>query len=381
MLDILVCPACGGRLAVTIFQRKQQAIPSIYFSHTKCSHYCAANDVELSLSPSARDFDCKGCYEDEIITGLLVCDCSNVFPILRGVPRIFPSALNYFLRDLAPWREKINALLPRSVEELLSDRITKEVDQVRKRFEFQWKKWGRGKHIYGRTKEQMLEWLAVKAAGSKIDTSFYPGKLVLDAGCGHGRYTECFQEFGAEVIGMDLGEGVDIAYEDSGHRPLEHFIQADILSAPFRKEIFDLVFSMGVLHHTPDAHAAFDKLAGLVAKRGMIRIWVFPKEGILWELSQKTIRSITTRLPPALLYPLCFLPVPLLKLKFSSAYSCTNLSNCSWKECAQVVWDWYSPKYQSHHTREEVKGWFEAASFSDLEFLPTTGVHLIGRKE
>ena len=34
------------------------------------------------------------------------------------------------------------------------------------------------------------------------------------------------------------------------------------------------------------------------------------------------------------------------------------------------TFDWWAPKYQYHHTVEELCGWFEAAGFGDLRVLP-----------
>lgn len=372
ILDILVCPNCGRRLNLMVFREEKRKEPSPSLAGTQCSEYCSFSDIKILGTLSDRVFDCRACYSLEVVAGLLRCDCREVFPIVRGVPRVFSGAWRQFQGDFEEWRSEIGKLLPPVGPEKTPGKISREVEQTKNRFEFQWLKWGRGEKIFGRNKEQMIDQLT-----EKLDISYYPGKLVLDGGCGHGRYVDCFQELGAEAVGMDLGEGIDIAYERYGHLPRAHFIQADILNIPLREKIFDFVFSFGVIHHTPSSRAAFVRLAGLVASGGRIMIWVYPKEAIWWEVSQKFIRSITTRLPPRILYYLCFLPVPLLGLK---TYSGTNLSNSSWGECAQVVWDWYSPKYQFHHSRPEVQGWFEAAGFGELEFL-SIDVGMIGVKK
>jgi len=377
ILDFIVCPDCGKHLRLEPLEHKRRENEIELSPVPRCSTYCALKGAEIAASSPTGDFDCCACYRDEIITGLLSCGCGALFPIVRGVPRVFHNALRYFSSDLESWRDQVKIRLPASGNGSPFSRFDKEVEQVRKRFEFQWQKWGRGERIFGRTEEEMLAQLTGKGTGSPLKASFYAGKLVLDAGCGHGRYVECFHKLGAEVVGMDLGEGIDIAYELYGHLPHAHFIQANILKAPLAAGMFDFVFSYGVLHHTPDTRAAFNKLAPLVAQNGWMEIWVYPREGLLWEVSQKVIRSITTRLPPAFLYLLCFIPVPLLKFK---TYSGTNLSTSSWKECAQVIWDWYSPRYQWHHTRDEVRGWFEAAGFEDLKFFPPD-VGAIGRKK
>ena len=65
------------------------------------------------------------------------------------------------------------------------------------------------------------------------------------------------QEFGAEVVGIDLSVAVINARKITKDMPKVHIVQTDLFYPPFRKEIFDVVFSWGVLHHTPDPRRAF----------------------------------------------------------------------------------------------------------------------------
>ena len=65
---------------------------------------------------------------------------------------------------------------------------------------------------------------------------------------------------GAEVFGVDLTMAIDAAYRNIGHLDNVHLFQADIFALPFRQDAFDLAYSIGVLHHTPDPAAAFDEL-------------------------------------------------------------------------------------------------------------------------
>ena len=81
---------------------------------------------------------------------------------------------------------------------------------------------------------------------------------------------------------------------------------------------------------------------------------------------QQGLRSITTKLPPKLLLALCYVPVPLLSIPGLGAYSGTSLKNSSWSECAQVVFDFYGPKYQTHHEDEEVIGWFAEEGYERM---------------
>jgi len=115
----------------------------------------------------------------------------------------------------------------------------------------------------------------------KFDLNKIKKSLLLDAGCGVGRFMEIALKYGAEVVGVDLSFAVDAAQENLGFNKNAHIIQADIFRLPFKKEIFDKIFSIGVLHHAPDTREAFARLlpflkkeerlqSGCIATRGHI---------------------------------------------------------------------------------------------------------------
>ncbi|MBU0548696.1 MAG: methyltransferase domain-containing protein, partial [Candidatus Omnitrophica bacterium] len=97
-------------------------------------------------------------------------------------------------------------------------------------------------------------------------------KLVLDAGCGCGRFSEVAAKYGATVVGFDLSFAVDVAFKNIGLKPNVHLIQADIYHLPFHPNTFDLIFSFGVLHHTPDCKRAFKQLPQFLKSKGRISL-------------------------------------------------------------------------------------------------------------
>ena len=103
------------------------------------------------------------------------------------------------------------------------------------------------------------------------------GKLVLDAGCGMGRFLDVCSRMGAEVVGIDLSTAVLAAQRNTGCRPNVSIIQADLFNLPFRQESFDIIYSIGVLHHTPDTKQAFLSLLPYLKRQGRISIWVYAK--------------------------------------------------------------------------------------------------------
>ena len=75
---------------------------------------------------------------------------------------------------------------------------------------------------------------------------------------------EGWNETGAEWVGADISDAIDVARERLGGFGGTHFVQADVLDLPFRPESFDVVFSEGVLHHTPSTERALKALVPLL---------------------------------------------------------------------------------------------------------------------
>lgn len=96
------------------------------------------------------------------------------------------------------------------------------------------------------------------------------GKLVLDVGCGAGRFAEIALNAGANVIALDYSSSVDACLLNLADRQNLMIVQGDIYSLPFPKESFDYVYSLGVLQHTPDVKRAFMALPPFVKKGGKL---------------------------------------------------------------------------------------------------------------
>jgi len=131
------------------------------------------------------------------------------------------------------------------------------------------------------------------------------GRLVLDAGCGGGRYAALLGRHGARVVGVDLSTAVEKAAALSAELPDVSIVQADLLDLPLAGGQFDVAFSIGVLHHSPDPRRAFAQVASKVKPGGRLAVWLYRRNTPPQEWVNSTLRAATTRLPARVLEPIC----------------------------------------------------------------------------
>lgn len=301
----------------------------------------------LRCATCGESYQAAGALEEqgEIQEGTLSCRC-GARPIRSGIPRFT------------------------------------QADLYAKNFSLEWK-------IHARTQLDSANGLtrSEKQFQSRLDIplSQLRGKLILDAGCGTGRFAEIALKQGATVVGVDLSFSVDVAKKNLSRFPQAHFVQADLMKLPFAPATFDFIYSFGVLHHTPDAKRAFQALVRLLKPGGGMSLFVYSADnkGIVY--SSAFWRIFTTRLPQRLLYWLCAGSVPLyhlyrLPLMGPLGKGCLVISmEPNWRWRWLDTFDWYSARYQSKHTHAEVARWFKEAGLVDL-FIGEGEVTLSGRR-
>jgi SAM-dependent methyltransferase len=211
----------------------------------------------------------------------------------------------------------------------------------------------------------------------RIKTGVDPGSLrdlyVLDAGCGGGRYARLVGRYGARVVGVDLSAAVEKAAALCAELPNVAIVQADLLDLPLAGSSFDLAFSIGVMHHSPDPRRAFAQVASRVRPGGHLAVWLYRRNTPPQEWLNAALRSVTTRLSPRVLEPLCaglgsLGRVPILNKTLNKVANFSNHPDWTLRVCDNF--DWYAPRYQSHHTVEELTAWFAEEGFEDLRVLP-----------
>ena len=84
------------------------------------------------------------------------------------------------------------------------------------------------------------------------------------------------------IVGMDLSRAVEAARELTADLTAVSLIRGDLLRLPFPRASFDIIYSLGVLDHTPDPRSAFLGLARLLKPGGRIVVWVYQRERPRW---------------------------------------------------------------------------------------------------
>jgi uncharacterized protein YbaR (Trm112 family) len=213
------------------------------------------------------------------------------------------------------------------------------------------------------------------------------GRLVLDVGCGAGRFSEVALSTGARLVSLDYSEAVDACRANLGAHDRLNVIQGDVYNLPFRPGVFDFVYCFGVLQHTPDVARAFASLRPPLRRGGRLAVDLYPQlaGNVLWP--KYWLRPLTRRVPPERLFPIVermvkvLWPlslgvgrVPVIGRKLRYAIPVVNyegrlpLSPVQLREWAVLdTFDMLSPKYDQPQRAETLRAWFEQAGFESIE--------------
>jgi SAM-dependent methyltransferase len=121
---------------------------------------------------------------------------------------------------------------------------------------------------------------------------------VLEIGCGLGTDGAQFAEAGADYTGVDLTE----AAVDLARRRFElfnlpgRFQTADAENLDFAAESFDLVYSHGVLHHTPETQKAIDEVHRVLRPGGRAMVMLYHRDSYNYRVNISILRRVGARL-------------------------------------------------------------------------------------
>jgi SAM-dependent methyltransferase len=217
-----------------------------------------------------------------------------------------------------------------------------------------------------------------------VDVDSLKGKSVCEIGGGTGRIVNMFLDCGAEHLTvLEPSEAFTVLQTNVAHagdkvRCLP--ILGDELDAP---DAFDLVCSIGVIHHIPNPAPTLQKMYESVKPGGEAFIWVYGREGNeLYLLFAENIRRITKRMPHVLLrglthllsvlliiyIKLCFiLPLPMRD------YMKNVVGKYKYYNLFLTVFDQLNPAHAVYYTEDEAEHLLLDAGFSDVRVFHRHG--------
>jgi len=185
----------------------------------------------------------------------------------------------------------------------------------------------------------------------------FAGKVVLDAGCGSGKFSAAIARLGASrVVAVDIGQkGLDCARKKAQKVPYGNRIEyreANLLDLPFDDASFDVVWSNGVIHHTLNYEKCIEEFARVLRKGGRLFLYVNGRFG-LYELLVDTLRNAMKDVPRAL---------------------CQHFLVLSGVNSGRMYWimDYLYPPYE-WKSKQEVEALLRKYGFDDLKQL-TRGI-------
>lgn len=303
---------------------------------------------------------CPSCFGDIQFELSFVCKkCNAVYPIIENIPRFIPQS-------------ESNAESENSLE-----------NKTSAIFGFEWdyfQDWGfisddsvseDQKHLYygGMVSNRKA---AFDSKCRLTNTELSEG-IILDAGCGNGRYTyEAATRGKALIIGVDIGNGaVNAAYKNCSSLNNVLIIQASLFALPFRDQVIDHCFSNGVLMHTGDAQKSFKEISRTIRSSGQFIVNVYQKLNEHFEWNDKQLRDFSTKLTIEQSLEFAHLMANLAKFVSSIPGGFEKLNNIfRLQSTVHHMFDWYSAPVATHHTYKEVADWFLSCGFEIEDALP-----------
>ena len=210
-----------------------------------------------------------------------------------------------------------------------------------------------------------LLWLRARAERSefarRLDGAIPRNARIVEIGCGTGQMSLYLAHGERVIVGADLARrSLQIAFEAARRFGLERvqLVETDLLTPGLRAGAFDVVFSSGVLHHTPNPRAAFARLARLARPGGVIVLGLY---NTFARLPMRLRRAIA-KLSGYRLIPFD----PVLRDRRQER-----------DRCEAWLRDQYRHPEEHRHTLAEVQQWFAENGVEYLRAYPSA---LLGRE-
>jgi SAM-dependent methyltransferase len=233
------------------------------------------------------------------------------------------------------------------------------------RFGYEWDEYAELRPEY---EEQFRRWTVL------LPPAEWKGRSFLDVGCGMGRNAYWAASWGtSEGLAIDIDERSLAA----ARRTLSRFPQVSVETRSAyeigERDRFDIVFSIGVIHHLADPPIALRCMVDAARPRGRVLIWVYGLENNRWIVMflNPLRRALFSRLPIGLVHHLSLYPAALLwvMLRFGLAHIAYFKLIRTWtfRHLRSVVFDQMLPRIANYLSRAEVEAMMRDAGLQQVE--------------
>ena len=296
LVELLRSPVTGQNLSLEVFAKRER---DSAYGWAYCSNYCSrSNRVPSGSEP------CQICGQEEIVEGRLVSeDGKEQYPVIEGIPRLLPQEYMAQVWDRYPkWLEEYGTHCHSSKSRESHSEISMQ-QRTAEQFGREWQSFDKMLKDFNHVFQTYFD---------LVDLEQLSHKILLDAGCGMGRWAFHIAPKVNRVVACDLSFAVEPAYRNCYEHGNVEVVQADIFHPPFKSASFGFIYSLGVLHHLPDPFAGFALLKRLLSDDGKILIYLYYnlENRPLYFRSLKRavdlVRQFTTRVPTSVSYPVAF---------------------------------------------------------------------------
>jgi SAM-dependent methyltransferase len=248
------------------------------------------------------------------------------------------------------------------------------------RFGFEWSVYS---ELRPEHEEQFRRWT------THLAPQDWQGRSFLDLGCGMGRNSYWPLRYGATrgvAIDLDL-RSVRAARQALAEFPGASVAVASAYDLPWRDQ-FDIVFSIGVIHHLSHPERALAEMVRAARPGGRVLVWVYGRENNEWivRFVSPLRQALLSRVPIRGLHAVSIVPAAILWLALRLGLGWTEyarfLRRCSFRHLRSIVFDQLLPRIAHYWPRARVEQLLTEAGLEDvrLAWVNQVSWSAIGRK-
>ncbi|MFN2613021.1 MAG: methyltransferase domain-containing protein [Solirubrobacterales bacterium] len=322
--------------------------------------------------------------------GVLGCShCGERYPVVAGTPRMVVAEHRRRLADTYSRSREVLDVGGRPSASETPDPELVVKQSTADSFAYEW-------HQFGGLREEWAKNFADYMRPHLPES--LTGKQVLDVGAGSGRHSFHAAKAGAQVVAVDLGASIDVARRNLPATVLT--VQADAEALPFEPGSFDLVMSIGVLHHLPDPDRALCTVARFARDGAHVHVYLYWVPARSWHrgllAAVRAARRITIRLPHPVLHAACYpLAVVLQAIfvgpyralrrrprgrRFAAALPLKTYADYPFSVLVNDQFDRFSAPLERRYTNDEVREAMLLAGLEEIVVLPNHGWVADGRR-